>query len=280
MAGRVVAITGAARGIGVAIAAALADAGARVAIGDIDGAGASAAAERIGHGTIGLPVDVADAASFRAFLDGTRTALGELDVLVNNAGIMWVGPYADEPAAAARRQLEVNVLGVITGMKLALPAMVARRRGHVVNIASLASRVPVPGEATYAATKHAVYGYSDSVRMELRGSGVHLSVVMPAVVETELAAGTSSGTLRRLTTDDVTAAVLGVLVRPRFEVFVPRSLDLMLHGVGVLPARARERVTHRLIPDQRVAAGDGARAAYHSRAFTAPNAEDDEHPGG
>ena len=105
IAGRVVAVTGAARGIGAAIARTLAARGAHVAVGDVDAAGARATAAEIGHGAIGCALDVTAAASFRAFLDEATASLWPIDVLVNNAGVMWVGRFDEEPEAAARREL-------------------------------------------------------------------------------------------------------------------------------------------------------------------------------
>src|SRR5699024_419830 len=128
-------------------------------------------------------LDVTDTASFSAFLTAVEERWGAIDVLVNNAGVMWVGPFATEPDAAAARQVDVNLHGVMRGVKLMAPAMRERGHGQIVTIASGASKLPPAGEATYAATKHAVYGYLTAVRTELHGSGVQLSVVMPGVVE-------------------------------------------------------------------------------------------------
>src|SRR5436305_7966060 len=152
----VVAVTGGARGIGRATAARLADEGAQVAIGDIDAQLAEAAAAEIGHGAIGLQLDVTDRGAFEAFIDATEEQLGPLNVLVNNAGILLMGSFLDEDDGATGREIAVNLVGVINGMRVALPRMRERGRGQVVNIASGASYVSPPGEATYAATKHAV----------------------------------------------------------------------------------------------------------------------------
>ena len=171
IAGLVVAVTGGARGIGDATARALAARGARVVTGDLP------------------ELDVTSRESFAAWLE----AAGPIDVLINNAGVMHVGPFLEESDEWTRRQVDVNLHGVILGMKLALPAMVARGSGHVINVASAAAKIGVPREAVYAASKHAVLGVSQSVRLELRGSGVDLSVVMPGLVRTELASGTLQG---------------------------------------------------------------------------------------
>src|SRR5215204_5368304 len=193
--GRVVAITGAARGIGLATATALARAGARVSLGDLSGDVAAESAEHIGGGAIGLPLDVSDRESFESFLDATEAQLGPVDVLVNNAGVMLVGPWEAEDDERMRKMIDVNLIGTILGMRLALPRM-RGRGGHIVNVVSAGAFVAAPHEATYAATKQAVKGACDGLRPELRGSGIELSLVYPGVVRTELAAGTNPGRSR------------------------------------------------------------------------------------
>lgn len=274
--GRVIAVTGAGRGIGRAIAARLAAAGAAVAIGDLDAEVAKETAGAIGAHPggrlLGLPLDVTDTPSFEDFLRTVETQLGPIDVLINNAGIMWVGPFEEEPEEAALRQFDVNVHGVLRGMKLVIPGMRNRGRGHVVNIASAASKVAPAGEATYAATKHAIHGYSTAVRAELRSSGVHVSLVMPGVVDTELAVGTATGPTRRLTTDQVATVVLDVVLRPRFEVFIPRQVAALTWLAALLPGPARDVLHRLLVPNQLAALSDrSVRAAYEQRTRTARN---------
>ncbi len=245
IAGLVVAVTGGARGIGLATAEALAARGARVVSGDLPA------------------LDVTSRESFAAWLEEA----GPTDVLVNNAGVMHVGPFLEEPDDWTRRQVDVNLHGVILGMKLVLPAMVARGSGHVINVASAAAKIGVPREAVYAASKHAVLGVSESVRLELRGTGVDLSVVMPGLVRTELAVGTLRGGLV-LEPADVARAIVATIERPRFDVYVPRAYGLIA-GVGqVLPRRVREAVL-RLVGSERATAETTAeqRAAYEDRAL-------------
>ncbi|GAA0909406.1 SDR family oxidoreductase [Virgisporangium ochraceum] len=235
---------------------------------------ASDFAARRGPGdAAGFDLDVTGTASYRAFLAAARERFGPLDVLVGNAGVMWVGPFAAEPEEVTRRQLDVNVHGVIRGARLAVPDMVARGRGHLVTIASAASRVAPAGEATYAATKHAVLGYCTALRAELRGTGVRVSVVLPTVVETELAAGTAHGRVRRLRPDDVAAAVLATVRRPRPEVWVPRRVAALVRLRDVLPGRLREAMVRAMVPDQVAATDPAVRAEYHRRVLG--NVKDD-----
>ena len=268
--GKVVAVTGGARGIGRAIAERLTAAGARVAIGDRDLEAAQETAAELGVHAYSL--DVADRDSFDDYLRAVRRDLGAIDVLINNAGIMWVGSFEEEPDSAARAQLEVNLLGVINGVKAAAPAMREAGRGHLVAVASAASILPIPGEATYAATKAGVLGYFRAVRAELRGKGVDTSVIMPAVVDTALATGTGTGAVRLLSPDDVARAVVEVVARPRFEITVPGFIGSATRWVSLLPQRLKDRAFVAMVPDQVAQVRAEARAGYETAAFTTSRA--------
>jgi NADP-dependent 3-hydroxy acid dehydrogenase YdfG len=264
--GSVVAVTGAGRGIGRAIAVALARAGARVALGDLDAGLARSAAAEIGPAAVGLELDVTDRGSFAGFLRAAESP-GPLDALVNNAGIMHVGSFLAEDDVLTRGQFEVNVHGVLLGMKLALPGMVARGRGAVVNIASVAGRSGFPHLATYCATKHAVVGASDAVRAELAGTGVRISVVLPGVVDTELAAGAARSALPVQTPADVGAAVVSALRTGAAEVYVPRPVGVLQALLAPLPVRWRSALTGRLGGDRVFRDADPAvRRRYEARA--------------
>jgi NADP-dependent 3-hydroxy acid dehydrogenase YdfG len=268
IAGRVVAITGAARGIGRATAAALAREGATVAIGDLDAELAKQTAEEIGSRAAAFALDVTDRGSFERYLASVEEHLGPVDVLVNNAGIMPLGPFVDEDDVTARRLVDINVHGVMHGMKAVLPRLVARGGGHLVNIASAAGKGPYPGGATYCGTKHFVVGVSEAVRGELRGTGVEISVVMPVVVDTELATGV--GTPRgipKIAPEDVAEAIVATLRCPRFDVYVPRSIGPMTALVAVLPRRVRELILRAIGADRVLWRVDGAaRHRYERRA--------------
>jgi NADP-dependent 3-hydroxy acid dehydrogenase YdfG len=266
--GKVVAITGGARGIGKATAKALAREGAKVAIGDLDAALAQEAASELGSEAIGLELDVTERQSFANFLDQVTERLGSLDVLINNAGIMPIGPFVEEDDATARRQFDINVHGLIYGMKLAIPGMVSRGSGHVVNIASSAGKGGFPGGATYSGTKHAVVGISEAVRGELRDTGVEISVVMPAVVNTELGSGLPENrAAKKLEPEEVANEIVRALQYPKFDVWVPRTSVAFYKVLQVLPRGWREGLGRALKIDKVLAEPDrAARAAYEERA--------------
>ncbi len=254
--GKVIAVTGAGHGIGREIALVLSAAGARLALGDLDGDAVATVAAELGNGAIGVRLDVTDTASFTAFLDRAEAELGPLDVLVNNAGVMWVGAYDAETDEIAARQVGVNLLGVIRGTRLAGPRMVARGHGQILTIASAASRLACAGEATYAATKHAVLGYFSAVRTELRGTGVDVSLIMPGVVDTELAAGTATGPVALLQPRQIADAVLAAVRRPRFETIIPARIALLNRILALLPQPGRDVVGRFTLPDQVAAIRD------------------------
>jgi NADP-dependent 3-hydroxy acid dehydrogenase YdfG len=211
---------------------------------------------------------VTDRASFEAFLDAVEAQVGPVDVLVNNAGIMALGPFVAEDDATARRMVDINVHGVLHGMKAVLPRLVARGDGHLVNIASAAGKGPYPGGATYCGTKHFVVGVTETARGELRGTGVEVSVVMPVVVDTELAAGVGSARgIPKIKPEDVAEAIVDALQRPRFDVHVPRSMGPLSALSAALPRRVREFFMRAIGADRVLwRVDDGARRAYEVRA--------------
>jgi NAD(P)-dependent dehydrogenase (short-subunit alcohol dehydrogenase family) len=265
--GNVAVITGGARGIGNAIAHALAREGAVVAIGDLDAAAAEAAAAQLGGPSLGLALDVTDRPGFTAFLDAVEQRLGPIDILVNNAGIMPVGPLDEESEASVTRQLEINLRAVIHGTQEAMRRMRPRGTGHIVNVASLAGRAAAPGLATYVATKHGVIGLSEAVRAELRGTGIEVTVVMPGFAHTELASGVPNlRGVKRVTPEEIAAATVDAIKTGRFDVWVPRRLGPLIAVGAVLPRSWREAVSRAMNSNNVIKSDRRARAAYEARA--------------
>jgi len=269
VAGKVVAVTGAGRGIGASTAKALVAAGAKVAIGDIDLAPAQETADSIGGGTIALQLDVTDPASFDAFLDSVEAQLGPIDVLVNNAGIMPLTPLLEEDDATTFRILEINVRSMIYGTREAVRRMLPRGEGHIVNVASTAGKGGIPGASTYCASKSAMITFSEAVRAEFVGTGIEVSCVMPGIVRTELADGVPDlPAFKAVTPEQVADGIVAAIVKPRFEVFVPASAGPLLKTTSMLPRVAREWVGRKMGVDHVFmdAAKNPERKAYEERA--------------
>ncbi|WOE41735.1 SDR family oxidoreductase [Acinetobacter chinensis] len=249
--GKVVAVTGGARGIGFAIATALVAQGAKVSIGDVDIQLAKQAAEKLG--AVAFELDVRDRASFAAFIEQTIAYYGELYALVNNAGIMPMGAFLEEDPALADAQIDINFRGVVYGMQQALPVLLAQGQGHIVNIASLAGRFAIPGAAVYTGTKFAVVGMTEAVAADYRDSGVYFSAIMPSKVLTELSSGTDGADqgIPAVTPEQVAQAVVGVLVKPRLLVAVPDYLQVAHSAYHLLPAWVQDK-GRRLLGDRRI----------------------------
>lgn len=237
--GAVACVTGAARGIGKATAAELVRRGARVWIGDIDIEEAGRAGHEIGAHAVHL--DVTDPASVTAF-HAAVSADGPPDMLVNNAGIQVMGPFADQKLELYHREVAINLLGVINCVHTFLPGMLERDRGHIVNVASMAAKVTTPGISVYCATKYAVAAMSRAVRAEIASSGVTLSTVMPTAVHTELTAGVALDLLPTRQPEDIATAIADSASQPRREITVPRWLAAM----GTFEEAAPEPLLQRL----------------------------------
>ncbi len=263
----VVAITGGARGIGEATARAFHRAGARVAVGDLDGALADRVASGLGAGALAGELDVSDPDSFGAFVASVESRLGPVDILVNNAGIMPLSDLVDEPDAVTRRIVDVNLHGVITGTKLVAPGMLRRRHGHIVNVASAVGRIAVAGAGTYSASKYAVVGFSEAMRSELGRAGVHVSCVLPTVVDTELSVGIGSVRGQKpVGAGDVAATILHVAGSPRPETWVPRRSRALFVAASLLPHSLKDGVSRALGAHDVLADPDrAARASYDRR---------------
>ena len=186
--GQTAAVTGASRGIGLAIAASLAEAGARVALVARSSADLERHAAELGGGAVAITCDVADARSVDAALRVLHDHLGPdaPDILVNNAGYFAVAPLESTSPESFARTLGVNLAAPFLFARALVPGMKARRRGHLVTIGSVADHVPFPGNSAYAASKYGLRGLHEVLRVELRGSGVRTTLVSPGSVDTEL----------------------------------------------------------------------------------------------
>jgi NADP-dependent 3-hydroxy acid dehydrogenase YdfG len=189
LSGRVVAITGASSGIGEATALACVEAGASVALAARRADRIDALAQRInddGGLAIAVPTDVADERQARAFVEQTYERLGRLDALVNNAGVMLLGPVTGADTAEWRRMIDANLYGVLYCSHAALPLKQQQGSGHIVNVSSVAGRIASAGSAVYNMTKWGVNGFSEGLRQEALHANVRVTIVEPGAVGTEL----------------------------------------------------------------------------------------------
>jgi NADP-dependent 3-hydroxy acid dehydrogenase YdfG len=228
--GKVVAITGASSGIGEATALACAKAGAKLALGARRADRIEALAARIrdeGGEAVAIATDVADEASARAFIEGAREQLGGLHGLVNNAGVMLLGPVEGADTDQWRTMVEVNCLGLLYCTHAALPIMRDEGAGHIVNVSSVAGRVAALGSAVYNLTKWGVVGFSEALRQEALHANVRVTIIEPGFVETELqghnegnpivmeAIDKMRGQMEPLQADDIAEAITFALTRPQ-----------------------------------------------------------------
>jgi len=226
--GRVVAITGASSGIGEATALACARAGAAVALAARRGEKIQALAEQIEQQTgvraIAVQTDVGEEQQAAEFVRRTHAELGRLDVLVNNAGVMLLGPIEGAPTEEWRRMIHANVFGVLYCTHAALPVMREQGGGHIVNVSSVAGRFARPGSAVYNLTKFGVGAFSEALRQEAVPAGIRVTLIEPGAVATELA-GHNRPEIREmiagvfkdvqpLSSEDIAAAILYAIGSP------------------------------------------------------------------
>lgn len=264
-------VTGGARGIGRATAEALLADGMQVAIADLDEVTAAHTAKELAsRGTIrAYGLDVTDYDAFTALVARVEQDLGPIDVLVNNAGIMPLGPFLDLSTETDRLQVDINVHGVIFGMRAVLPGMLERGRGHIVNLASGVGRAPAPFAAVYTATKHAVVGLTEAVRGEHLDDPVRFSYVLPGLVKTELISGAGAPIYPpAVTPEHVAERIVEALYTRKVEVYVPRFVRVGQILPAILPRRVVEAIAIALKFDQIFAHVDTeGRRSYRERVF-------------
>jgi clavulanate-9-aldehyde reducatase len=227
---KVVAITGASSGIGEATALACVKAGAKVALGARRRDRIDELAQRImadGGEAVAIETDVTDEASARAFVEGAREQLGGLHGLVNNAGVMLLGPVEGADTDQWRTMVQVNCLGLLYCTHAALPIMREEGAGHIVNVSSVAGRVASLGSAVYNLTKWGVVGFSEGLRQEALHANVRITIIEPGFVETELqghnegspivmeAMGKMREQIDPLQAPDIADAIVFALTRPQ-----------------------------------------------------------------
>lgn len=260
-----IAITGAARGIGRETARILVGRGHRLALADIDAEAVGETAAGLGEPVRAAGLDVTDRDRFAAWLNEIESGFGPLDVLINNAGIAPTAPkVVDQDPDMIRRIIEINLLGAVNGTIEAVRLMAPRRRGQVINIASLAGLMGVPGLAAYAASKHGVIGFTESIRAEQRGSGIDFCVVMPGPTATRMMDGTSSApTVKLMPPERLAARIADLVGTGRARLATPPLDGALARLAGALPPAAAMRLSRLLRVDRIYTDVDaGRRAGY------------------
>lgn len=270
LAGKVVALTGGARGIGHETVKLLAAAGAKVGVGDLDLALVEQSLSDVGGETAGFGLDVTDRRSFEGFLDDVEARLGPIDVLINNAGVMSLNSFTDEPDATVEQMLKVNLIGPMHGMKIMIPRMLGRGRGHIINLVSSAGRFSLPGAVMYSASKFGALGLTEGAASEYSRTPLHFSAICPAIVDTDLTRGVGGKTrgARTLKPEEVAQAILNTIEKPKLLVYVPSQVGLIYLATLMLPMRARRAIERFTGADTVLTRVDADhRRAYDERAF-------------
>jgi short-subunit dehydrogenase len=254
--GAIVVITGASSGIGRATAIAFARAGSSLVLAARREDRLRELADEIeGHGgrAMVLPSDVTRPEDVAALRDGALAAFGRCDVLVNDAGVPGGGPFADASWERIELIVRTNLLGLLSVTKAFLPAMLAARRGHVVNVGSIAGHVAIPGVAVYSATKHAVVAFSEALHAEVAAGGVRVTAVNPGLVRTEGFPQKGLPGVLLVRSERVANTIVRVVrkgIAP--DVSIPRSAGTLqaLHGLAPPLFRAGVRAAVRIRPER------------------------------
>jgi NADP-dependent 3-hydroxy acid dehydrogenase YdfG len=235
-------VTGGAHGIGAAFARLAVGRGRRVVVADVDEAAAHALAAPLGERAGAVSLDVRDEAEWERALDAAWARFGRVDVVVNNAGLLRGGTLLEQPSAALREMLDVNLLGVAYGLRAAVPRLARQGGGHVVDVGSLASYLPLQGQAFYSATKHAVKALHHGFALEQAGGPVTFTLVCPAAVDTAMLrqqVGADSNALafaaRALTAEAVAEGIWRAAAQRPRELLLPAGGGLGAKLLGAFP---------------------------------------------
>jgi short-subunit dehydrogenase len=234
-------ITGAAKGIGAAIVAACIDSGRHVIATDVNESGLAGLRESY-PGIHTAALDVRDLRAWQRVVAESEEVGGPVSVLINNAGVCVPGRCDTVSAGDDRLTVEVNLVGVMNGVRALLPRFLDRGAGHIINVASMAAFSPAPDLATYCATKHAVRAYTHSCALDHRHSPIHWTVVCPSAVETPMLdamrkkrAGTVVFSEKPMSPKRVAAAVVDAIDHPKREVLVTNPGGKLLRLFGLFP---------------------------------------------
>lgn len=238
--GRVVLITGAARGMGRLHAYNFAREGSRVVLTDVDEAELGKAAREMqeaGHEVHSYVLDISSREACFKLAEKVADEVGPVDVLINNAAIATNELVLETSESAYRRMVDVNYFGQIWMMQAFVPEMARRGTGHVVNVCSMAGKVAVPNLGPYCSTKFALVGITDSLRQELKGTGVNCTIVNPGFISTGMFEGSKPPIITRwLDPQKVADALLAGVKKNKAEVFVPHFLGWLVgftRGLGM-----------------------------------------------
>lgn len=234
-------VTGAANGIGAAIARLSVEAGHRIVAVDID----RAALSRLREGLPGIEtvvLDVRDLATWAKVVEDAENQGGPIDVLINNAGVCLPGPCEQVSAEDDRLTVEVNLIGVMNGVRTLLPRFLSRQRGHVINVASMAAFAPAPDLATYCATKHAVRAYTHSCALDHRHTPIQWTLACPSAVETPMLqsmrkrrAGVVVFGEKPMSPEKIAREIVDAIAEPRSEILVPSARGKLIRFIGLFP---------------------------------------------
>jgi short-subunit dehydrogenase len=266
--GKTAIVTGANGGVGSALTKQLVRAGVKVGMADLDQEKLDAVAAEAGGETLPMAVDLSDLDAYVAFMDEIEARLGPLDFLCNVAAIMPISPFDAEDSAVTSKIIDVNLRAVIHSTQEAARRMKPRGDGHIVNVVSGAGWLAGGGVATYCASKFGVLGYTESVRMEARTSGVEVSVVAPAIIKTQMSQGLKDVRgVRAVEPEEVADAIVKLLTNPgKFAVFVPPSIGAMCLTFSGLPYGLRHFLTRLSRTDLLLLQADmSERREYESR---------------